>query len=183
MRVHHDVVPERAGSVPPVMFSIPVLSSLPNQTLPTRLPVKALNQALVELLVVPVLPEMTRPGISARAAGALGHDMGHHLVHLGDLVGRKDLNRRRAVGLVSVDDGAARIANFDRGVRDGVMAAVGERRVGADHVDHLHLVGADRQRDGVDQRRRQAEQARRLDDLGAPERGDLGQMIRLPGGQ
>ena len=54
-----------AGSVPPVMFSIEVLSSLPNQTLPTRLPVKALNQALVELLVVPVFPEITRPGIWA----------------------------------------------------------------------------------------------------------------------
>ena len=54
-----------AGSVPPVMSPIGEPSSLPNQTLPTRLPVKALNQALVELLVVPVLPEMARPGICA----------------------------------------------------------------------------------------------------------------------
>src|SRR5438445_11552326 len=51
-----------AGSVPPVIFSHGELSSLPNQTLPTRLPEKALNQALVELLVVPVLPATMTPG-------------------------------------------------------------------------------------------------------------------------
>src|SRR5574340_435491 len=56
---------DMAGSVPPVMFPMDVFSSLPNQTLPTRLPVKALNQALVELLVVPVLPAIASPGICA----------------------------------------------------------------------------------------------------------------------
>ena len=54
-----------AGRMPPVRFSIGVLSSLPNQTLPTRLPVKPLNQALVELLVVPVLPAAMTPGSCA----------------------------------------------------------------------------------------------------------------------
>ncbi len=44
------------------MFSIGELSSLPNQTLPTRLPEKALNQAFVELFVVPVLPATAMPG-------------------------------------------------------------------------------------------------------------------------
>ena len=79
-----------AGNAPPVMVpAIGVLSSLPNQTLPTRLPVKALNQALVELLVVPVLPEITRPGIwRPRPVPSVTH-VGHDVVHLGDLVGRK----------------------------------------------------------------------------------------------
>ena len=97
-------------------------------------------------------------GNLGRAACPLGHDMGHDLVHLRDLVRRQDADLCAAVGGAGIDELAARVARLHGGVRRDSDSAARQRRVGAQHVDHLDLVRADRQRDRVDERRRQPHQ-------------------------
>ena len=95
--------------------------------------------------------------------------MGHHVVHLGDLLRRHDLLRLYPVAIESVDRLATRIQYLDGRMGLDPLAAVGQRRIGSRHIDHLHFVGADRQRYRVGQRRGQAHLAGRIDDAGAPE--------------
>ena len=110
--------------------------------------------------------------VEARApAGAVFDDAVHHLDHVGGDVVRQHALRLRPVAVVAPDQLAVAGAHLEDSVRRDLHAEIGERAVGADVVDQLHGVGADRQRRRIGQRRGDAHVVRRLDDARAAELG------------
>jgi hypothetical protein len=104
-------------------------------------------------------------------AGAVFDHRVHHRDHVeGDL--RADhLLRPLAVAVEAPHQFARAGPHFKRGVRGNRLAEIGESRIGNRVLEHVYLVGADRQRRRIGQRRVDTEVARGLNDLGAAELG------------